>query len=252
MEISLKELMEGQSTVIRGKEFFETKAYVQPFIDRFSNDTDDFRVRVVAPNQLSISEGGVINQVYNKVLVEAVSPITHDLAEVCGMTYALDVRYPVIKFFKGIKDNMESGHLFIDKSQNIVTDDIIPGEAVNFTKLDALIAQPVNTQEWMEELKRKDFDASNDHVNFSLGQWVRFAININKTTEHGIIKIAYADIVSGYKWVFEDQNSPFYKGLGGHTEYYTIYSAMSSAIYNSRDLVNIPDKTLLLKQILIL
>lgn len=63
-------------------------------------------------------------------------------------------------------------------------------------------------------------------------------------------KIGYADIVSGYKYLFETRDSNYYKGLGVHTDYLNIFSAMSDVIYNGKDIVNIPEKTVLLKQIL--
>ena len=250
MEIEMEDLLEGQSTIIRGKEFNETKAYVQPFIDRFKSETDDFRIRVISPSQLSVSADGTVNQVYNRVLIEAVIPTAFDIADVVGMTYALDVRYPVVKFFKGVKDNLEGGQLYIDNTNNIVYGDITPDTPIDYSILDRLIAKEVKTNEWMESLKTKDFDASNDNVNYTLGQWVRFALNIERSTDYGTIKIGYADIVSGYKYLFETRDSNYYKGLGVHTDYLNIFSAMSDVIYNSKDIVNIPEKTVLLKQIL--
>ena len=250
MEISIDELLKGQSTIIRGKEYNDTKSYVMPFLEKFSDYTEDFRARVVAPSQLSVSVDGTVNQVYTRVLVEAVAPITHDLAEVIGMVYALDTRYPVVKFFKCIKDNMEGGQLYIDNVANIAYSDIAPESPIDYTQLNRLADKEIKTLDWMDSLKTKDFDCSNDNVNKSLGQWIRFALNIERKTDYGLVKIGHQDIVSGYKYLFEDEDSPHYKSLGGHREYFDIFSAMSDVVYNGRDIINIPEKTVLLKQIL--
>lgn len=250
MEISIDKLLEGRSTIIKGKEYNDTKSYILPFVEKFSSYTDDFRAKVISPSQLSVSVDGTVDQVYNRVMIEAVSPITHDLAEVIGMVYALDVRYPVAKFFKGIKDNMEGGQLYIDNTSNIVYSDIVPETPIDYTPLNRLSDKKIDTMDWMDTLKTKDFNCSNDNINYSLGQWIRFALNIERKTDYGMIKIGYQDIVSGYKYLFEDEDSLYYKNLGGHREYYDIYSAMSNVVYNGRDIFNIPEKTILLKQIL--
>lgn len=42
MEITIGKLLEGKPTVIKDKEYFETKEYCQPFIDVMKKFTDKF------------------------------------------------------------------------------------------------------------------------------------------------------------------------------------------------------------------
>jgi hypothetical protein len=250
MTVSIDELLKGQPTIIKNKEFFATERYITPFLERFRDIADDFECKAVQPSQMSIERNGEVNAVYNKVLIEASLPLENDYAEVVGMSYAIDTRKPICKFFRGIKENLDSGHLYIDTDQNIVCQELEPETNINFSVLDNLMNREFNTNTWRESLKTMDFDASNDNVNFKLGQWIRFAINFNITNDFGSIKIASQDIVAGYKELFEESSSNFFCGLGGHTDYNKIYSAFSNIIHNGKDIVNVADKTYLLKLIL--
>lgn len=41
MELTLEEALKGKATRIKNKDYFETKAYLEPFIERMSKFTDD-------------------------------------------------------------------------------------------------------------------------------------------------------------------------------------------------------------------
>ena len=56
MEIDLKTLLQGKATIIKGKEYFSTEAYVTPFLERMSKFTNDFRVQAKLPDQISITK----------------------------------------------------------------------------------------------------------------------------------------------------------------------------------------------------
>lgn len=66
MEITLNALLEGKPTIIREKEYFATKEYVQPFIDEMSKFTNDFIINVQLPGQITISNDNK-DLTYNKV-----------------------------------------------------------------------------------------------------------------------------------------------------------------------------------------
>ena len=55
MEITKELLFEGKSTIIKNKNYFSTKEYVEPFFDEMSKFTDDFIIRVQTPNQMTLS-----------------------------------------------------------------------------------------------------------------------------------------------------------------------------------------------------
>ena len=66
MEITLNALLEGKPTIIREKEYFATKEYVQPFIDEMSKFKKDFIINVQLPGQITISNDNK-DLTYNKV-----------------------------------------------------------------------------------------------------------------------------------------------------------------------------------------
>ena len=77
MDITIDELLKGKPTVIKGKNYFGTAAYVEPFLERLHNLTDDFRVHVQLPDQITKTITGDINTddiTYNRVYIEAVMP----------------------------------------------------------------------------------------------------------------------------------------------------------------------------------
>ena len=66
MEITLNSLLEGKPTIIREKEYFATKDYIQPFVDEMSKFTKDFIIDVQLPGQITISNDNK-DLTYNKV-----------------------------------------------------------------------------------------------------------------------------------------------------------------------------------------
>ena len=66
MEITLNALLEGKPTIIREKEYFATKDYIQPFIDEMSKFTKDFVINVQLPDQVTISND-IRDVTYNRV-----------------------------------------------------------------------------------------------------------------------------------------------------------------------------------------
>jgi len=57
MEITLPKLLEGKPTIIKNKEYFATKEYVNPFLDVMSKFTNDFVVKVQTPDQITTTDG---------------------------------------------------------------------------------------------------------------------------------------------------------------------------------------------------
>ena len=66
MEITLNALLEGKPTIIREKEYFATKDYIQPFIDEMSKFTKNFVINVQLPDQVTISNDNR-DVTYNRV-----------------------------------------------------------------------------------------------------------------------------------------------------------------------------------------
>ena len=107
MEITIDELLAGKGTRIKNNEYFPTAGYVEPFLERMSKFTNDFRVQVKLPDQITLTNEGNINKddvTYNRVWIQAVLPDEYcfeNHQEVIGMVYGLDVRKPIYKIYKG-------------------------------------------------------------------------------------------------------------------------------------------------------
>ena len=250
MELNLEELLKGQKTRIRNNEFFSTEAYVMPFIERMKKYTDDFVCQAIGPTQLSLDQQGNEHTLYNKVLVEAVLPGGDEInSEVIGFTYSLDSRKPLVRFFKCFK-RADTGALFLNNEKFIVTKDLEPEIPVIYSPIDKLMEMELSW-DWIQDLQQHEWTASNDTVNFKLGQWIRFAIAFSIDEIYGKIKIAPNDVISGYKSLFEDSESIFFSSLGKNVNFYNTLTAFNSILYESRkDPVNLIRKTILMKNIL--
>ena len=77
MDITIDELLKGKPTVIKGKNYFGTAAYVEPFLERLHNLTDDFRVHVQLPDQITKTIRMIL------LIIEYISKL------LCQMKYAM-------------------------------------------------------------------------------------------------------------------------------------------------------------------
>lgn len=73
MEITLDQAFAGKNTQIKGNTYFNTEAYVAPFIDKMSKYTDNFIFNGIMPEQMTLSEGNT-DITWNRMWVQAVMP----------------------------------------------------------------------------------------------------------------------------------------------------------------------------------
>ena len=259
MEITLNELLEGKATRIRNKEYFSTRAYVEPFLERVQKLTSDFRVQIQLPNQITYnSEGGINTEdiTYNRVLIEAILPDEYKFNDdphraVIGMVYGIDVRKPVVKFFKG-QERMSCTNLCVFSPQLLACQDLEPETSVDFGPLKRIIEQTDDTAAWMKKLLDLDFSCSDQNINESLGKWVRNCINYSFDNHYGKVKIACSTPIDAYKALFEKEDSEYYAGTNLEIPMYQVYNAFTQELTDGmkKDPFNIFEKTLLIKDIL--
>lgn len=249
MEITKEQLLKGKPIRIHNEEFLPTEAYVTPFFNRMEGVTDDFVIKVIEPSQITINKDGTEDVAYNRVSIEASIYDGTDYAETFGMVYALDTKKAQVKFFRCLKSAIHE-NLLMDRYDNILSQELLPGTTINFGVLDNLMSKEFDMSGFLNKLQTTDFDASNDNVNYKLGQWIRFAINFNISNDFGKVKIGTPDIIAGYKQIFEDSKSDFFISLGTHSNYVNIYNSFAKIIYDGKDIVNCIDKTCLMKDIL--
>ena len=252
MEITLDELLRGNATTIKNKEYFPTKAYVEPFLERMSNYTNDFRVQVKLPDQLALNEDNPVN-IYNRVVVQAVLPdnlVVDQHSQVVGMVYGLDVRKPVVKLFAGALD-MVCTNLCVFSPDQINCAALEPETPINFKPINSIMNSIEDTVKFIQKLKNTEFNCSYENTSKKLGDWIKQCMNVSYDNGFGKVKIAATTPIDAYKLLFKDKDSR-YLIKEPITNMYNIYGAFTQIFTDSmkRDLMNVCEKTLLVKQIL--
>lgn len=259
MEIKLNELLAGRATRIKNKEYFPTHAYVEPFLERVQRITKEIRIQVQLPKQITYTASGDINTediTYNRVLLEAVLPDEYKFNDdthkpIIGMVYGIDVRKPVVKFFKG-HERCACTNLCVFSPELLSCQDLEAETAIDYKPLERIIEQTDDTAAWLKKLVETDFDCSEQNINESLGRWIRNCINYSFNNHYQPVKIACSTPINAYKSLFEKEDDDYYVGIGGSTGMYNIYNAFTQVLTDGmkKDPFNIFEKTLLLKDIL--
>lgn len=260
MEITLEELLAGRATRIKNKEFFPTTAYVEPFLERVQKLSKEIRVQVQLPNQITYTAEGGINTediTYNRVLIEAILPDEYKLNNdkhkpVLGMVYGIDVRKPVVKFFKG-HERSACTNLCVFSPQLLSCQDLEPEAAIDYKPLDRIIEQTDDTAAWLKKLVETDFDCNTHNVDEFLGKCIRNCIDYSFNNHYQPVKIACSTPIDAYKSLFVKEDSDYYVGLNnGSVSMYQVYNAFTQVLTDGmkKDPFNIFEKTLLLKDIL--
>lgn len=257
MEIDLKTLMQGKATKIKDKEYFATEAYVTPFIERMSKYTNDFRIQVKLPDQITKTQDGDINMddiTFNRVWIQAVLPEEYmfdNHSEVIGMVYGLDVRKPIVKLYRG-GINMACTNLCVFNPEFLRVQDLEPKKAINFRSITEMMEQTNDLKVWLEKLHNTEFVCDETNINENLGKWIRNSMSRSYDNGYGKVKLASSVAIDAYKLLFEDEKSDYYTKIGGTTDMFTVYNAFTQLITNDkgRDIMNKCEKTLLLKNIL--
>jgi hypothetical protein len=258
-EIQLNELLAGRATRIKNRDYFQTAAYVEPFLERVQKITKEIRIQVQLPTQITYTATGDINTediTYNRVLIEAILPDEYKFNDdphraVLGMVYGIDVRKPVVKFFKG-QERMSCTNLCVFSPQLLSCQDLEPETQIDFKPLERIIEQTDDTATWLKKLIETEFDCSEHNVNESLGRWIRNCINYSFNNHYQPVKIACSTPIDAYKSLFEKEDDDYYIGLNGNTSMYQIYNAFTQVLTDGmkKDPFNIFEKTLLIKDIL--
>ena len=258
-EIQLNELLAGRATRIKSKDYFQTAAYVEPFLERVQRLTKEIRVQVQLPNQITYTANGDINTediTYNRVLIEAILPDKYKFNDdahrpVLGMVYGIDVRKPVVKFFKG-QERMSCTNLCVFSPQLLSCQDLEPETQIDFKPLERIIEQTDDTATWLKKLIETEFDCSEHNVNESLGRWIRNCINYSFNNHYQPVKIACSTPINAYKSLFEKEDDDYFVGFNGNVSMYQVYNAFTQVLTDGmkKDPFNVFEKTLLLKDIL--
>lgn len=255
--MNIEQLLKGKPTKIRSKEYLPTKAYVEPFLEKMSKFTSDFRVQVKLPDQITRTVDGDVNVddiTYNRVLIEAVLPTELEVEnhqEVIGLVYGLDVRKPVAKIYRGAL-NMACTNLCVFNPSFLNVQALSPEQGINVHSIDQLMSQASDIKLMLNNLRNTEWEGSPQNLESNLGRWVRNAINCEYNTDFGTVKIGSDMVIKAYTSMFVDEESPYYIGEGSSVDMFTVYNAFTQIITDNKkkDMMNLAEKTLLLRNIL--
>lgn len=258
MKIDVNELLKGLATKIKEKEFYQTEAYVTPFLERMQKLTNDFSVEVKLPDQITVTKKEDLdfdNITYNRVWIQAKLPESYTVenhAEVIGMVYGIDTRKPIVKFYRGGL-NMACTNLCVFNPSMLSVQELKPAEAISFTPLDRIMDKAYEIKRFLELLRNITFPRRNDWINEQLGKWIRNSMHLKY--ENGItpVKLGAPNIIDAYKLLFEDTKSDYFVPTNREgTNMFNVYNAFTEVISNkdNKDIMNKCEKILLLKDIL--
>ena len=253
MELTVEQLLQGKATKIKEKEFFTTKAYVEPFFERMSKYTEEFIINVKPADQISLTPSGEVNFddiVYNRVWVQAVLPDEYayeNHKRVMSMLYALDTRKPVVKMYTGAL-NMACLNLCVFNPDALNVAELEPITAINYSPINLLMGMNDTIKSTLEKLDKMIFNRN--EIYEDLGLWIDRCITSKFNSGFGTVKIAESAPVNVYKDLFYNEDSNYYT-KGEEVDGFTIYNAFTDLItQDKKDLVNKFEKTLLIKEIM--
>lgn len=257
MKLTIEELLKGKATIIKGKEYLSTEAYVLPFLERMSKFTNTFEVQAKLPDQISLTKDEDINledTMFNRVWIQAIMPEEYSFdnhQEVIGLVYGLDTRKPVAKIYRGAL-NMACLNLCVFNPTFLNVQEIEPGRPISFKCIQPLMEQTSDIKSWLERLSNSDIPYDEKVINENLGLWVRNSLNSSYDAGYGKVKIASSVAIDAYKLLYEKDDSPYFVKPGETTTAFNVYNAFTELITNAdtRDIMNKAEKVLLLKDIL--
>lgn len=175
MEITLNELLKGKGTRIKNNEYFPTEAYINPFLERLHNITDDFRVQVQLPNQVTLDSDGKITTediTYNRVWIQAVLPDELNFKnhkQVIGLVYGLDVRKPIYKIYTGGL-NMACTNLCIFNPDDLEVKELCPQSPMNFKAVNRMIEETSSIATFLQKMLNTNFNSSYSNTSEQIGR----------------------------------------------------------------------------------
>lgn len=248
-KINLNELIKGKETKIFNKQFKNTSYYVQPFIDMAHKyNVEDFYIQVKAPHQVNTVNGEIDfdNITFNKVLIHAILPSNYEYANYVGLTYALDVKEPVLKTYRGIIHKPTNNTFSFDvnplKVQLLKND-------LNYDHLEDLFKS--NNLDFSIFRQLEEHKYTYRDIKYLLGNWVNSCIHTQVKTDAGIVMVPAELPVAIFKNLYINQNSPY---LVNTTDFvskaHLLHTFANYCLNNNRDIINVFEKNSITSSIL--
>lgn len=251
MVVTSKELLSGKTTIIKGKEYFSTEQYCNPFLERMSAVTNDFRIQVKLPDQMTKTDR-LEDITYNRVLIQALLPKKYDVdghTQVIGFLYGLDTKKPICKIYKGY-ENSACMNLTVFNPMWQRVQEILPGESLDYN-IKPIMELSDNFAEKIHWLKNTEFEHSQENLELTLGKWVRHTLQESVNLGGGTTKLATSVVVNAHKNLFINPKSEIFIPQNVNPDMFTVYNALTQELTDDdKDLMNKFEKTLLISKLL--
>lgn len=256
MELTLQQALAGKATQIKNKEFLSTEAYINPFLERMSKFTDDFRIQGIPASQISLTSNGEINledTIYNRIWVQAVLPKEYAFEnhrESINLLYALDTRKPVVKIFRNTL-NMACLNMCVWDASFLDVKELVPESVINYKSLNTLMELTEKSHAILTRLNNTEVQYNQKDIDENLGKWLRNAMTTSYDNGFGKVKVGTSAIMDAYKLLYVDEKSPYYIKKGDSTNLFNIYNAHTQILSDDKkDIVNKFEKCGLIGRIL--
>ena len=242
MEITLDALFYGKATIIKNKEYLSTKDYVEDFIKEMSKYTNKFIINVQTPSQFTFSDSSQ-DLTYNKVWIQAIMPESNnieDYNEVYGLIYAIDIKIPTYKIYRGYI-NSETQNLCVFNPDWIQIFELKPNEKLKYS-ISSLMKMPSDFKIKLNKSKSTFISIEDNHK--LLGEIIEKSLLYTFDTISGKIKLSPNDVINAYINIFHDTTSKYYLN-NKECSYNHFYNAIAEQINDNKDIINRYEKSLL-------
>ena len=250
MRETLQNVYQGHATTIKNKSYFSTRQYVEPFINAVSNFASRHICEVKPADQL---EGNGSRMIYNRVLVTSVCNPDYDFTingtvyhRVVCMSYTLDTKKPMCKFYTGVVDPDLNFYAFGENCMSI--QELEADTAINYSPVQIIFNNGLrdNCQAMLEQLHAVTIPKSTALV----GEWIDFALKKEYYNEAGKVRLSISLPVDVYTVLTIDQDSDLYLEDNDIPLVHILKTFASFISEDSKDLTNRYEKTQLINRLL--
>jgi hypothetical protein len=250
MRETLQNTYQGYATTIKNKSYFSTRQYVEPFINAVSTFANKHICEVKLADQL---EGNGTHVIYNRVLVMSICNTEYDFTindviyhRVVCMTYTLDTKKPICKFYTGVVDPDLNFYAFGDNCMAI--QEMEADTAINYSPVQVIFNNGLrdNCRAMLEQLSSISVPKSTN----LLGDWVDFALKKEYFNEAGKVRLSTSLPIDAYRTLTMDQDADLYVEDDSISLLHILKTFSSFISEDGKDLSNRYEKTQLVNRLL--
>lgn len=250
--VKREDVMQGAATTIKDVKYLKAEQYIKPFLDKVESKATDVTFGASEPKQKTLLDGTEV-AVYNRVHVIATlneEYNTDEFKTIVGMIYGLDLRKPVIKFYKAYI-NKESGDMYMFDDSAIDVQDLESDALPSYDIIDDLLENKDDISDNVASLRINEINADRETIDALFGKWLHNVMTTSWNQGYGPIKLAISNITDMFKSMFVNEKSADFVDESDVTTMLAIYKNLVHAISSDeKDLVNKCEKILILREIL--